>query len=364
MSKIYKLYGWECSPYTCKVRSFLRYKKLPFQDIHPSFWTIKKVIEKRIGFFVMPVVVTSTHEILQDSSDIIDTIEKQHPENSIIPKGITQQIASLLLELHADEWIPMLHLHTRWNNPINQSFIIDDFAKNAFPYLPRFIAKKLVASKAKQMRSYLPILGVTPTMIPAVEAWGEEMLDALEIHFTDYHYLLGGQPSIGDFSFYGPLYAHLWRDPGSRSMITSRPHVNAWMQRMKNPSEHSFSSFLPNDQVPATLDPIFKRLFQDQFPVLQQTVTTVQSWIQDHPHATKLPRKIGRVKFSIGHTQGERTLITFPHWMLQRSLLLYQSLDSDQREHVDQFLERVGGLHAMSISIKHPLRRSHYRVVP
>ena len=364
MSESYTLYGWECSPYTCKVRSFLRYKQIPFQDIHPSFWTMRQVVEKRIGFFVMPVVLTANNELVQDSSDIIDHIEHQHTQHSIIPTGWTQQLAALLLELHADEWIPMLHLHTRWNNPVNKSFIISDFAQNAFPYLPKFIAQRLIKPKAKQMQSYLPILGITPSMIPALEAWGNEMLDALEIHFTEYDYLLGGKPCIGDFAFYGPLYAHLWRDPGSRSMISSRPHIESWLQRMKNPPQDYTGSFVPDDQIPTTLDPIFKRIFQDQFPVLQHTVEVVQAWIKKNPKATKLPRKIGKVKFSLGDTQGERTLTTFPHWMLQRSLFLYQQLDVSQRILPDQFLTRVGGLDAMSLVIAHPLTRRNYRVVP
>ena len=64
---------------------------------------------------------------------------------------------------------------------------------------------------------------------------------------------------------------------------------------MKNPPQAYTGSFVTNDQIPTTLDPIFKRIFQDQFPVLQRTVEVVQAWIKANPKATKLPRKIGKV---------------------------------------------------------------------
>ena len=69
---VYRLYGWECSPYTGKVRATLHFKQIPHQDISPSAMAMKRIVEKRVGFIVMPVVITPENEVLQDSAEILD----------------------------------------------------------------------------------------------------------------------------------------------------------------------------------------------------------------------------------------------------------------------------------------------------
>ena len=89
MSGAYRHYGWECSPYSSKTRSYLRFKGIEHQDIYPTIIDFKRVIVKRLGYLVMPMVITPDDETLQDSSVIIDYLEERFPEPSIHPPGPT-----------------------------------------------------------------------------------------------------------------------------------------------------------------------------------------------------------------------------------------------------------------------------------
>ena len=63
------------------------------------------------------------------------------------------------------------------------------------------------------------------------------MLDALDVHFQHYPYLLGGLPSIADFGSMAPLFAHLGRDPVPSSLMKNRaPNVHRWTERMNLPA--------------------------------------------------------------------------------------------------------------------------------
>jgi glutathione S-transferase len=357
----YRHFGWECSPYSSKTRSYLRYKQIPHVDIYPTIFQLKRVIEKRVGFLVMPIMITPENTTLQDSSEIIDTLESRFKEHSITPPGPTQQLVSLLMELHADEWMTIIAMHTRWNNPVNRKFIRRDFGAQSCPWLPRFLHPYLGKKIAEKMRSYLPLLGINEDTVPAIESWMTDLFDNLDSHFSEHHFLLGGRPCLGDFALYGPLYAHVWRDPGSRNWITSRRHLDAWVERMREPSPQT-AGFLPGDQVPGTLDAIFQRVFSEQFSVLSETVEQVSVWCKDNPGQKKIPRGIGQLDFKLGDVQSQRKLLTFPYWMLQRPLGHYKKLSPDQRLAVDSWLEQVGGLQAMQIELDHELVRRNFRV--
>ena len=173
-----KHYGWECSPYSSKTRTYLRFKGIEHQDIYPSLLKMRR-LSKEVGFMVMPVVERADGQILQDTSEIIDALDSEFGTPSIVPKGPRQHLVSLLFELFADEWLPLIAMHYRWNFPENRRFIIQDFGKNAAPYFPGFVQRAIGRKIANKMSSYLPILGITERTAPAIEAWTVALLAQL-----------------------------------------------------------------------------------------------------------------------------------------------------------------------------------------
>ena len=358
---MYRHYGWECSPYSSKTRSYFRYKQIPFDDIHPNAIQIKFIMEKRVGFTIMPVVLDPQGNTLQDSSEIIDAVEKAHPERPIFPDSPKQGLVSYLFELFADEWMPIIAMHTRWRNPINKAFAFEEFGHCALPFLPRALTTPFGKKIGAKMNSYLPVLGITEKTAPEIDKWINELLTQLDAHFANHPFLLGTQPCLGDFALYGPIYAHVWRDPGSRHLVEAHANVNAWRERMGQPQKIN-GSFLDNDEVPQTLWPVLQRIFKEQFPVLTKTAHKIQEFLDDNPQPKKFPRSLGKVDFQLGDATEERTLTTFPCWMLQRSLDYYGSLKETDKESVDAFLKEVGGTEAMQISLKFRLARRNFRL--
>jgi hypothetical protein len=221
------------------------------------------------------------------------------------------------------------------------------------------VAKRM----ADKMASYLPILGIDETTMPAIDDWIDELLDQLDLHFTSHQFLLGGRPCIGDFALFGPLYAHVWRDPGSRHRVESRPEVLAWIHRLRAPDGHS-GHFLAGDEIPETLHPILQRMFREQWPVLAETVRAVENWIDAHPGSSKMARGLGPVECHIGDARGSRKMLSFQQWMLQRPLDIYHGLTDIERDTVAPFLDGVGGGAFTSMVIRRRLARTQYRIVP
>ena len=171
--------------------------------------------------------------------------------------------------------------------------------------------------------------------------------------------MLGSRPGIGDFAMFGPLWAHLYRDPASRCLYEGAPNVRAWFERLLEPDGEP-GEFLPSDEVPETLDPVFETLFAEQFAFVRDLIGKVDAYCAAHPEATRLPRALGTNPFVVGGHPGERKLTTYTHWMAQRSLQAYHAVED--KSVVDAWLDRVGGLQAMREPIRNPQQRRDFKM--
>ena len=310
----------------------------------------------------MPTVQLSDGSWLQDSSDIIDVFEAKHPERGVIPSQPTQRIVSALMEFHSDEWLPMLALHYRWNIPKNAEFAINEFGRYALPRCPRFLSRRLLKKTVNRLRGYLPILGVTKHTISGVERYTTELIRDLNVHFQEHEFLLGGRPCLGDFSLFGPLYSHLYRDIGTTHLFDEAPALVSWFDRLLNPNPN-IGEFLADDKIPETLTPIYQRIIAEHIPFMNILIERINAWADENSEAKKLPKTLGDAPFSIGGVQGSRKLITFVQWKAQRVILNYHQLSTSEREAVDEWLTSLHSSSSspFSVHIKHPLERRAFR---
>ena len=130
------LYGWQLSYYTAKVRSYLRYKRMPFDDRPVDLLTLAWRIKRKTGEVVMPVLVTPEGEWLQDSSVIIDRLDALQPEPSITPPTAVQRFVSSLMEAWGDEWWVPTAMHTRWSYPENRALFVREAGQSLLPRFP------------------------------------------------------------------------------------------------------------------------------------------------------------------------------------------------------------------------------------
>jgi glutathione S-transferase len=360
----YTLYGWEMSLYSGKIRAYLRYKGIPFREKRPWLGDMRR-IQRKVGAQVMPVVVTPQGEWLQDTSEIIDALERRFPQSPVLPATPRQRIAALLLEAWGDEfWLPSA-MHYRWSFPENfQAIFRPEGGSNLLPHAPRFLQNLLADKIADAMRAFLSPLGVEPAQKPIIEQWSNTMCDALDVHFATHPYLFGMRPSVGDYGLIGPLYAHLGRDPYPlRTLIEPRRHLSAWVQRMLNPPQPLGGEFLADDVVPDTLNPVFASIFGEFWPQLAATVVEVDRAIPKMQPGRGLKRSLGEVVAPMAGQPYRLRARPYSLWMAQRGLDAYRALDDKARSSVDGWLAGIGGGDAMKLRIPR-LRRDALSVRP
>ncbi len=358
----YRLIGAEASYYTGKVRAYLRWKGIPFDEVAGSAKVFEEVIVPRTGVRFLPVLLAPDGFAVQDSTEIIDFLEARFPEPPVYPSTPVQKLVALLFELWGDEWLVLPAMHWRWSFPEQADFVAHEFGSITLPDGTPEEQRRAAAPLLQRFGGSLPLLGVTPRTIPAIEAWTTELFDRLDAHFARHPFLLGTRPSIGDYGLMGPLYAHLGRDPVPAKLMRERaPRVAAWVARMNAPDVRG-GDFLPDDAVPETLLPMLRRMFAEHWPVLVDSAEQLAGWLDENP-TTPIPRVIGTHRFRVGDVEEDRVVFPYTVWMLQRVLDHVASLDAPARARVERFVEPLGGRDALRFRPRRRVRRERNRLV-
>jgi glutathione S-transferase len=357
----HRLIGAEVSYYTGKVRAYLRYKGIEFEEVAATRDVYRELILPRTGVRFIPVLISDDDVAIQDSSEIIDFLERRYPDPAVYPEGAQQRLAALLFELYADEWLVLPAMHYRWNVPENRAFAVLEFGRLSMPQASEAEQRALGETLSVPFAGALPALGVHAATVPAIEASYHGFLAEWAEHLAQHPYLLGSRPSLGDFALFGPLYAHLYRDPASGRTLKERaPRVADWVERLRDATPR-VGEWLPDDVMPATLLPILARLFREQGPVLASTIRALMAF-EPEPADAPLPRALGTHGFRLGDAEATRAIFPFNAWRWQRAYDHYHRMSAGERVEADRWLDQVGGRALLNLPLTRRLERHRNRL--
>ena len=262
MAEGYRIIGAEMSPYSVKIRSYFRYKAIPHQ------WLLRNAAsqaeyDKYARMPIIPLVITPEGTGIQDSTPVIDAIEKLHPEPSIHPDDTVANFISALTEEFGDEWGNKGMFHYRWARDVDQRASAGRIARMRGPAASEEKHEAFAAQVRVRMVDRVWFVGSSELTAPQIENGFVEMLGLLDSHLATRPYLFGGRPGFGDFGLWGQFY-ELWTDPTAGALIEGNtPHVLDWVHRMLWPrAEGAFESW---NALAPTLMPILVRQVGKQF---------------------------------------------------------------------------------------------------
>ena len=232
MTAPFRLYGAELSPYSMKVRSYLRYKGIEFEWL-PRTNARQEEFARYAKLPLIPVLVDAEETALQDSTPIIETLEAQFPEPSIVPDQPALAFVCALLEDYADEWLNKAMFHYRWSYPDDQESAARRITDMIFEGAEK--PEGIEDAVRTRMIGRLYHVGSSPETAPLIEGSFTRLLGFLEQMLASRAYLFGGRPSLADFGLAGQL-AQLLSDPTPGALMKAHaPNVVRWIDRMENP---------------------------------------------------------------------------------------------------------------------------------
>lgn len=223
---MYTLYGALGSPYSMKLRSLLRYRRIPF------IW--KQGAEVRAALAqvkapVIPVLEYPGGQLANDSTPLIYDLEARDGWRGVVPPDPAQAFIAHLIEDFADEWLTKAMFGYRWLEEVDQ---IQMSRWLAFDNLGGggLAASQAFAQKFRTRQvGRMALVGCTAENFPLIEASTRAVLAALEDHVVERHCLFGTRPSLAEFSLFGQL-SQLGTDPTAQAMMRADyPYTFRWL---------------------------------------------------------------------------------------------------------------------------------------
>ena len=229
------LKGAFSSPYSLKMRAVLRYRRIPYRwvlqgshwdDLPPAPVPVIPVL----GFHDADGTVA---EVMVDSSPQIARLEREHGGRSLVPTDPASAFLDFLLEDYADEWVTKAMYHYRWTYdpdiekagrllPLDRDLHLSD---ERLQEAHDFVIDRQVGRRA--------LVGSTEANLPIIEGSYERLLDLLQAHLADRHFLFGERPGRSDFALFGQLTPMTWWDPTPVTVAVDRaPRLVNWVQRV------------------------------------------------------------------------------------------------------------------------------------
>ncbi len=199
-----------------------------------------------------------------------------------------------LLELFGGEGLLRPAMHYRWDfDDTNVAFLSKDFSAALAVGADDATRDAVFAFASERMRSAPPPPSGSPTSSSTRSRRSyEEFLDLFDAHLAGSPYLLGGRPTIADYGFMGPLYAHLARDPYPSVLMKRRaPRVWRWVERMNAPDPDAgeygdcSEELFADDGVPDTLRALLAYIGEEYLDEAVAQVVAVDGWLAEHPEA-------------------------------------------------------------------------------
>lgn len=255
MSDVCRIFGSELSPYSVKVRSYFRYKKIPHQ------WVVRnsanqEEFQKYAKLPLIPLVVTPDGKGLQDSTPIIEHFEEIYPEPSIHPQDPALAFLSAMIEEYGDEWGNKPMFHYRWFYEPDQQSAAERIARSMMPDLGETQLQGAVEMVKGRMIPRLKLVGSSPETKGLIEASFRRQLIFLNEHLAARRYLFGGRPAFADFGLFAQLYQCSIDPTPAELMKITAPNVLTWAHAMLDPVNEG--NFEPWEALDRTLMPLLK----------------------------------------------------------------------------------------------------------
>lgn len=353
-TKPFRMYEDYASPYSAKMRSYLRYKEIPFRRMRINLGIyLTHDIPRLVGMPILPVVLTPDNRVMWDSTPMIEWFEQRYPEPRVLPADPALRLLSTLVEDFCDEYLLRLTVHCRWSpsKPLNRKVLSLRLARSMVYGCPELDRHAIASMLLERQTAFLPGLGVTESTAEELDQQLVELIRLLDAHFSELTYLFGGRPTNADFALYGHFHAAYQSDPESAGVLEEHgPQVCHWIERMTDFGDRR-GELAPTDFGPLLVLDRDRPLPEGLQRLLRFAART---WLPMSAACAKA--SVQRQKRYVAPLSGRDVEFTTHHyraWSFEQVQLAWTALDDEQRARLTPHLTRAELLPGLDTDIEH-----------
>ncbi len=268
-----QMMGAPGSPYSRKMRSLLRYRRIPYVFILQHSKEADALPAAKVPLlptFYLPDERSETVPVT-DSTPLIRRFEAAFEGRSVVPPDPALAFLDELIEDYADEWLTKCMFHYRWYH--------DADATKARRVLPHWSMTDVSDDKIAPIQQMigdrqigrLGVVGSNVVTAAVIEDSYQSFLAAFDAQLQNSRFLFGGRPASSDFALMGQLTCLALFDPTPGALTAdSAPRVYAWTEVMEDLSglEPADDDWTSADALPESLRGLFAEVGRFYAPFL------------------------------------------------------------------------------------------------
>lgn len=328
-AECYDLIGANPSPYSCKLRAILRYRRLPhvWRQRRPNMSPEIEAVRPKL----VPMLRFPDGSIKVDSTPLAYELERRHAERSILPPDAGDAFLCHLIEDFADEWGTKWMFHHRWKEDTTARWAADWITHDALTEPVGAQAAAYAKFFMERQRGRLALVGSSPETAPLIEASYRRMLKILGAQIAGERYLFGTRPSLADFAFYGQL-RQLSLDPMPlRILREDAPALEAWVIGLDDASGNE-----------GHWQPDASWALETRRALLQQIGDEYLPFLRANAQALKAGEK--QVRLQINGQPYAQDAFPYQAKCYEEILRRWQALDTATQQRIQPLLESSGCL--------------------
>ncbi len=224
----YKLYGFLMSPYSMKMRAYLRYRRIPFQWVTGE--AANNVAMTEVEPYMVPVLGYPDGSYVNDSTHLVDDLESRYSDRSSTPENEADAFLALLIEDYADEWLLAPFFLYRWETEADQ---LHNAQWIIYEYFSGNIGHEQFDAMTEMWRArqtgMLKAVSGKPASYDMVKTSLHEFLAIMERAIRKRPFFFGSRPSNAEFAIFGMLSQLLQDLSSNRLMREQYPFTSRWV---------------------------------------------------------------------------------------------------------------------------------------
>ena len=224
----HKLHGMLMSPFSMKLRAYLRYRRIPFQWCNNA--RAHEIAMTKVSTYMVPVIEYPDGTFENDSTPIIDKFEENITARRTDPENEADAFLAYLIEDFADEWLLWPFFMHRWrleaDQKHNSQWILyealqgnvhdDDFATQS-----EFWANRQIQGKK--------LLCGSPDYDELLDNSLQAFLSIMEKAVSRRLFFFGSRPSRAEIAIYGILSQEIQDLSASSFMYEKYRFTTRWV---------------------------------------------------------------------------------------------------------------------------------------
>lgn len=218
------------SPFSMKMRTYFRYRRIPFQWISGEH--ANNVAQTKVETYMVPVLESPDGTFKNDSTRLIDELEDTFSERRATPDNEADAFLAFLIEDFMDEWLLWPFFAYRWGTDEdrlhNSKWIVyEHFGGNVsnpvFQQLSQFWAERQVTGMDLLCGSF-----------EILDDSLHRFLEITEHLFTHGMFIFGSRPSRAEIAIFGIL-SQLIIDPAPAALMREKFNMTyRWVNLMED----------------------------------------------------------------------------------------------------------------------------------